>query len=209
MRKWGLGLIPIASVIFALILFQNRERLANLSKDTKAPSLISPTAAPHTEGSSAPEGIVVPAEWKTYSSQKHAFSMRYSPDQKVLEHPQAGVTFTKIGETQAEGTELFDGFTVNVKQDTYTQNNFEDLVKTKHAENKNDPATHTVTDIKKITIAGISGFTFKVSALGEFTHYYLPAGNGEYVQLVMMVADPENQGYQKTVNDMLASLKLL
>lgn len=201
MRKWGLGLIPFLSVIFALILFQNRERLAENNGNAPTPVVITPTAAPREF-----EGVTIPPEWETYTSDEHGFSIQYPADAEVTNHPESGIVFNKIGTTQAMGTELFDGFTVTIRQETYTQDSLDEFVRGEHANMTGEPATNKVTEIKDVNLAGVSGYTFRVSALGDFDHYYLPSGNSEYLLLISMVADPTNQGYEQTLLAMLASL---
>ncbi len=173
----------------------------SLQNKPKTPVLvnISPTVQP----SSTPD-TVIPADWNVFESEDFAYTFSYpSVDFELTENESVRVTF--IGPTQAEGTEVYDGIILEFGTITPLGDQLllpyvkEDLGEQReHAEVIKEPTP--------IKVNGIDGYTYTISGLGEFTFIYLPTPDGKsVVRINYLVADPENSGYQKIVDDMLES----
>lgn len=167
--------------------------------------------------STAPTNIVlpsidvsVPGNWVPFTSEKYGFFIRYPLD---VNHQttQEGEQFYKLGPSQSQGTELYDGISVGIKSGSISGKSFEDFVKQKHIDMKNDPLQPQVGDINQVAIGGIQGFSFRVSSIGDSTFIYLPKGEREYFEIINGTVEPTNreQTFQKTVEQMLSTLKAI
>lgn len=149
-----------------------------------------------------------PDNWVTYASEQFGFSIIHPPNMEISEDPQEGVRFTKLGPTQKQGTEFYDGISLTFSSGSYSEDNLETFVEAEHAKMQEEAVTQNLSNIEKVTINGTEGYQFKSVSLGTFTHIYLPAGEKRYVHIVNATLDPEDEGFEKTVNTMLSTLEI-
>ena len=195
----GVVLIVLAGVLFYFS-FQ-REREVG-SQDSATPSISSIT--PSDTGEAEAE---VPEGWKTYTNNNPQYTISY-PSEMQRNNPQMSeVRFFLLGETQAEGTEIFDGISLSINTSEYQENNFDEFARREYEEIKTDPTTSEISELEEKTVAVYKGYSFVSESLGEYTHIYLPMENNMFMHIYYIAPDPENVGYQETVNQMLSSLK--
>jgi len=147
-----------------------------------------------------------PQGWSVYQSEE-GWSLDYPAELEVRETQEGGVNFNYMGETQTLGTELFDGYSINIRMSGLGTNSLEELVERERQEMIEEPAVMEVSEAQEKMVAGFEGYEFEVKSLGVFRHLYLLVGEGEYLEISYLVADPENVGYQDTVDEMLESLE--
>ncbi|OGG03381.1 hypothetical protein A2W14_07410 [Candidatus Gottesmanbacteria bacterium RBG_16_37_8] len=85
----------------------------------------------------------------------------------------------------------------------------ENFAKAKLNEMKDYPTTESVTDPKETVFNGISGYQFTIIGMGRHIITLLPHGQNRYFMVNNSSMDPTNQGYEKTVEKMLSTLKLI
>ncbi len=178
--------------------------------DLQAPNdeLISADPSPLVLEDQAANQDDVPDGWLFMESEEHEFSVAYPPEVEVQDRQDEGVAFLFTGATQAQGTELFDGYVITFRQEGYQDDSFLTYVQRRHAELEDEPATSEITAVLPVIVAGYSGFAFNVTGLGTFRHVYIPSGDKEALLITYLVADPENLGYQEDVDMMLSSLSV-
>lgn len=191
------GAILIFSVAIIFLYNQNRSQ-DNIPSPT-------PTLLPTNTPTPTPK-LDLPEDWETYKSESHGITLRHPDNMQVNQNQDGSVSFTLLGPTQAEGTEVYDGIILNFNTGIYEFNAFNEFVINKHNEQKNDPIISEVSDIEEVKINEKTGYKFSIFGLGKFTILYLPMENNRYLRISMLVEDPENQGFQNTVNTILSSI---
>lgn len=191
----GLLLLTIAlAVIFLIWLGSTRESPTTTDNPTEATTSPSPT-------------INEVADWPTYTSDEIGFTVNYPSDFQVIDTQPGAVTFLRLGPTQAQGTELFDGASITFDSGEF-EGEFEDFVGAQWRTAQEDPTTLSITDLSPLTINGVPGYGYSLSALGDFTVVYLPKGENEYLRISYIVADPGSLGFQEDTNTLLSTITL-
>jgi hypothetical protein len=191
------GAILIFSVVVIFLYNQNSTESNNSSPTPTLTPTNTPTPTPAAN---------LPEDWETYKSENLGISLRYPKNMQIKQNQDGSVSFTLLGPTQAEGTEVYDGIIINFNTGSYEFNTFKEFVTNKHNEQQNDPIISDVSEIEEITINEMTGYKFSIVGLGEFTILYLPMENSQYLRVSMLVEDPKNQGFQDTVNTILTSI---
>lgn len=150
-------------------------------------------------------GSSIPENWGTYTAAGNIFSFKYPPDM-TLEKRADGLALIKIGPTQREGTEVYDGILLNFRTGSLQGQTLQQYVQGQVEESQQH--AEVTRPLSQTTINGISGYTFMVRGLGEFTHIYLPLGDNQFLHISKLVEDPSNQGFEKTANQVLSTLTL-
>lgn len=166
---------------------------------------VSPEAPSTTRLIEPTESVVVPSDWPVHVSENQPVQIAYPPLAQVREVEKVLVVYHH-GATQTEGTELFDGFTVTLQTVAFTegQTSLQEVAEDRLA---NDRQHATVTrPLTPIELAGRTGWQYQISGLGEYTIIVLPVAEGEAMVISYLVADPEAQGYEHMVQQILASL---
>jgi cytoskeletal protein RodZ len=191
-------IILIAIGVFAV----NSNRVINTQK---TPTISPQPTNAHPSPTSSDEAI--PNEWQTYQSKEWNFTIKHPQDVRV-ELTQGGAHFLKLGDTQATGTELFDGLSLLIFSAALYETTYDAFVQSEYQKAKNEPVTEAITELKKVTINGKTADTFTVSAIGKRTVMYLPKGNNEYVRITDSTVEPGNvqRDFHDTVNKMLSTL---
>ena len=145
--------------------------------------------------------------WVTYDSTISGFSIKYPKD---LKHDTTveGERFYRLGPTQSEGAELFDGISLIIRSGKLNGRTFKNWVDAKYKETVNDPVEQRVGGKIPITIAGMQGIAFTVESLGERIVIYLPKGDKEYLEIINGTVEPQKreQTFQKIVDSMLSTI---
>jgi hypothetical protein len=149
----------------------------------------------------------IPDNWITYTSDD--FTLRH-PSTVKAEATQEGTRFLELGPTQSLGTELFDGLSMLFTTGSQGNQSFEAFTKSEYDKSKNDPTTMSISDLRPVTIAGINGFSYEVSSLGDATVIYLPKGQNEYMRIINNTVEPQNstKNFKEVSQQMLSTLKV-
>lgn len=117
------------------------------------------------------------------------------------------VKLTFIGPTQQEGTEVYDGIIINFRLEDIPEN--ADLeTAAKQAAQANPEVTEIINPVSQSQLAGYEAYTYRSRSLGEYTHYILNYSGDQFLHISYTAPDPENQGYQQIVNEILDSLSM-
>lgn len=208
MSRNGIIIVIIALLLFAIGIVVYRNTNFVSVNQNKSPS---PTPNEQNGDRSTPtptprDSANAPENWRTFENNN--FSIKYPPDMQVRQNQNGSVAFIKLGPTQTSGTEIFDGISMTIDSgNILSGQNFRQFVESERQQMIDEPANQNVGQLNQTTVAREEGYTFTSTGLGEFTHIFLPKGESQYVYIYMLVEDPENQGFQKTVDQMLSTLK--
>jgi hypothetical protein len=151
-------------------------------------------------------GGAIPEGWQRYELKEGAMSLWYPGGDGLVETPEGGVRLNLRGETQTDGTELFDGIMVTIDAGTYENESFQAFVRSEYELAAAEPSLTQVGGFGEVNIAGRNGYRFVVEGLGTFTRTYIPLDTNRFALLTYMVADPEGRDYQGMVEVMLKSI---
>ena len=147
------------------------------------------------------------SSWKTHTSPELGYTISYPPSMQYEQQPDLD-RFVLLGETQRTGTEVYDGIIINIFKGSYVQDTLQEFVQATHQQDLESDILNEVGDISTTQVAGTTAYQYTVSSLGTFTHIYLPAGSDNYLQIVYLLEDPNNAGFEQTFSQILGSLKL-
>jgi hypothetical protein len=175
-------------------------KLAGLGK---APSP-TPTLTPVATATPTPDTSV--EGWSTFSKEGVAFSFMYPPELEYREYEDGSYTLSKLGPTQTEGTEFFDGISLS-----FRAGELEGLTLVEWMEKKAEELKEVfeVTTPEVTQIAGIPGYKMQVKGIVEADYYYVALGTSSYLEIIDATKDPTNVGFAATVQKILSSLKLI
>lgn len=150
--------------------------------------------------------------WQTYTDYSLGFRIDYPETMTVEELSNetigAHVQFMVTGEDQEPATEITDGASLTI--DHVTLETDQTLSAYVDAQIEDTEAIGEITMEKEAyTLAGKEGFRFAANTLGEITHIYLPTEDGEALAISYNVADPNENGYQDWIDQMLDSLEII
>ena len=156
------------------------------------------------------EVVTTPRDWPVYSSSQYKLTFKHPPDitPTIDIDNQNMVAIVKKGPSQKEGTELYDGLSLKIssqklpKEKTFK----EDAQEAEQQSTENGTITKT---LKSTTIAQLNGYTYSARGLGEHKYIFLPQGETNYLLIIDSTTDPSSQGFEKTVNQILSSIKFI
>ncbi|MEK9158203.1 MAG: hypothetical protein AAB638_03435 [Patescibacteria group bacterium] len=145
--------------------------------------------------------------WQTLKDEEVGFSMQYPPEMQARNNSNKSATFYYLGATQSTGTELYDGINVTIIQDDLGDGGMSKYIE------RSIEQTKSIGSVSKplapTSINGISGFSYTAHTLGEYEIFFMPKGKDKVMVITYIAPDPKNNGYQKTVEDMFSTLKIL
>lgn len=207
--KYKNTLIVVATIILVgaglFFYLDQHDNQDNEIDMTPTPSTITETPSPEPtdEVSQSPEN------WETYESDNGLYSIARPPEITVNETAVGSTELQLIGDTQPEqGTEIIDGIRMVIETGDYEDESFLAFVEQQHMDMSEEPTTDEIIPIQQRQTMGRTLYWWEVTSLGEFTHLYLELQNDQYWHASYLVEDPENQGYQDIVDDMVSSLEL-
>lgn len=149
-----------------------------------------------------------PSGWRTYRAQEVGFQVDYPEYMGV--HPfsntqDPGVAFSFSGpEQETSPLDFVDGITFVVRMYQLDNQSFEELARSRSA------------NAEPIYTAGLEGYQYKQGPEEEGqdhepTRWFvlLPFSNNAFVELAYSFEDPNNQGYQQVVDQMVASFEIV
>lgn len=164
-----------------------------------------PTETPSSSTSSLSTNASVPADWKTYISERHDFSIQYPENAEFIEEDskRGAVKIFVTGPTQKTDTDLYDGVGLWISSGSLGGKTLKEFV-----EEQSRQSEELLIPTYPITIAQMQGFAFQSRGLGESTSIYLPAGENQYLEIANFTTDPTGQGFQQQAEKILSTLKL-
>lgn len=149
----------------------------------------------------------LPPDWRMYTI-PDAFQVQYPPT-VTPQQTESGVSLTYFGPTQTEGTELYDGFAVHIQQvdlpstaptvEAYAHYTLEDNLQ--HA--------RLVEDIHPVVLNQWEGFVYTLEGIGKITTMVITYPHpGKALVISYLAPDPNNQGYEVMVQQIVSSLQL-
>lgn len=203
----ALAVLTIAVAIGAYVYFTSR---GPQSSEDQAPT---PTEIPitptPTEVLSSPTptatSSAIPEDWETYSSTETGFSLSHPPDMEISTNQDGSISFSKLGPTQTEGTELFDGISLNIESGDLSENSFSTFVENRHEEAQDSPVSE-IGELTEGTLDGKTTYQYIETGLGVFTHIYIPFEENSYVHVSLLVEDPSGQGFEETAEKIISSI---
>jgi len=217
MKKLIISAIIIVLVLVGLENYLSHQRTAPVDTATPSPQPTITTDASPSQVfgvdqfiQASPDTSTLKAGGSSYSDPQGVFSFLY-PNDYTIDHS-GGEQFTRIykrGSTQRPQSEISDGVLVVFERVNLGGKTLSDWVDAQIEQAKT--AGSEITQPKKeITLNDFSGYTYAVRSLGESTYVVLRKDpNSDYaVSITSLVADPQQKGYQKEVDAILATLDL-
>ncbi len=203
MKRIGVGLMLLGFLIVMVVWL-----LMEYSQPESQPEPpLEPVATVLPKTSNTPSTNQLPEGWSVYQSEA-GWRLNYPEEIEVREPEEGGVNFNYLGETQSLGTELFDGYSININMGDLGTSSLEELVERERQEMIEEPAVMEVSETEEKMVAGFEGYEFEVRSLGDYRHLYLLVGDGEYLEISYLVADPQGLGYEETVAMMFESINV-
>lgn len=192
--------VSIAIAAFSFLYITQKKTFEKTTPEKTGPNITTPISTPEAS---------IPVDWKTYTSTTGStFSVSYPPEVTLQEQGDGRVAFYMWGPTQVEGTEIFDGLSVALVSGSHPEVSLLEYVEDQWATGKSDPIYQYISDIKEVTIAGLSGYEYSGSALGDYRFIYLPLKNYEHLEIVILTEDPGLLGFDDIVENMLSTIKV-
>lgn len=150
--------------------------------------------------------IAIPTNWKLYSSDIIGFSIQYDPSLTVSEDNNTDVRFYKNGPTQKGQTEMFDGIIVTFRKISVTDGGLSYI----NAQMEQYKNVGTITELlHDDMLNGIPVKEYSAIGVGNFKIIFVPINNETLLEISYMAPDPTSLGFQKTVDTMLSTFKLI
>ena len=145
--------------------------------------------------------------WLTYSGSNTCYTFEYPPNLSLnLEN---GAVLTFSGPTQEQNTEIYDGIYLNFSLPL----NLGGKTLSQYIDSSIEEAKIVGQLLKpkqEITINGIAGFTYTFQGLGIFEHFVLQSDDQKCaVDITNGTVDPTNQGFQKTIDQILSTFEFI
>jgi hypothetical protein len=146
------------------------------------------------------------ANWniKTYST----YIIKYPSSLTVNEREGSIFTLSKWGPTQMEGTELYDGFSISFQPRELPNVTPIDFANSHIKESVDTGISELIAGPTPVTVNGYKGVTYTIQGLGRYKDIVLASNDNIMLMHVsMLVNDPGNIGFQKTVDQILSTFK--
>lgn len=164
------------------------------------------TPSPSPRPTSRPADV--PQDWESFSPEDGFYTIFHPPEMNIGETAVGSTELQILGDTQPEqGTEIIDGIRMVIESGEHDEESFVAFVESEHMRMSDEPTTDRIIPMQLEEIAGKQAYWFIVTSLGENTHVYLPVQDDRFVHAFYLVEDPEDEGYQETVDTMLSSLR--
>ncbi len=145
------------------------------------------------------------SSWPLYRSDDLQVNVVYPPHMTV--HEESGATqFTYWGETQQEGTELYDGISMTLEKVVHRDGKTID----DYIVDKIQGVTSTgniIGSLSTTTIAGVQSYTMTAHTLGIITYIFIPRSATTTLEISYLDPDPLQKGYESVVADILHSIR--
>lgn len=200
--------VRIVLIVFSIIFFVMIAVLGGMAymkslKKSEEPA-ISPS--PVVNESPTPSDSEI-NDWLTFTSEDFGISIKYPPswEKKEGQSFENGDLFAIVimGETQQEGTELYDGATLAIANPITVEQDYQIWARNYYSTNRADETQPL--EFSTETINGVEYFKVYTCGLGCFTYYITEKGSYVY-QVVTSAEGPTEQTYQQTIHKMLETI---
>jgi hypothetical protein len=139
------------------------------------------------------------------------FSFLYPNDYTLDTQDPKHIRIYKKGDTQRPQSEMSDGALLVFEPVTLQGKSLETFVDTRIKESTADGTSEIIEAKKTITHTTYPGFSYSLQGLGTSQNLVLQKDKNSpnAVVITYSISDPQNKGYQKEVDAVLASIKLL
>ncbi len=200
--------VRIVLIVFSVLFFIIIAVLGVLAyiKSSKKSEEPTPTPTPEEVVSPTPQDTDI-KDWQTFRSTDFGISMRYPPNweksngQSFENGDLFGVVI--IGETQAEGTELYDGATLAIANPITVEQDYDTWAREYYGTNRVDETQPL--EFSNETINGNEYLKVYTCGLGCFT-YYITEKAGYVYQIVTSADGPSEKEYRQTIDKMLETI---
>jgi hypothetical protein len=209
----GLAILLITSL--AVVGFFAYQNYLLKNKDGIEKELITPpstaTQAPSPDTPETPLSTPAPDiydGWSTYSGS--CYSFKYPGEVTLTERKEENLIHLSLwGPTQKKETGFYDGISLTFSLPLDLGNlSLSDHVDSRVAENK--LFSEVISPKQDVVINKINGYTYTTEGMGTFQSIFLQSDNKACaVEIVDSTKDPSNQGFQQTVNEILASFQFV
>ncbi|MGD8744441.1 MAG: hypothetical protein PVJ52_02510 [Candidatus Woesebacteria bacterium] len=212
-KKRTILLVAIGILLIALlggVGYYFYSQTSETQEPTPQPLTTLPSPPATTAPTKQPESrFETSTQWAEYVSEDSTYSFSY-PDDMDLTQQGESVNLGMWGPTQQEGTELYDGISLNFTSGPLVGLSLMELVDTKVAEATESGVSELVEPVGQETFDSLSGYTFVIRGLGEYRYHYLTNTDKEvYIEISVLTVDPGNLGFQETVDRILASVEII
>lgn len=193
-------------------------------KGTAPTSIVSPSPSPYpslsadssptqsvTTSPTNSASVDLGAGGSSYLDEKGVYSVLYPNDYTLDTQDPKHIRIYKRAESQRPQGEISDGVLMVFESVDLQGKSLESLVDTRIKEATADGSSQVSQSKKAITIDTYPGFSYSLKGVGSSQNFILQKdGASPYaVILTYAVNDPDQKGYQKEVEAVVSSLKLL
>lgn len=212
------GIIHIGLIIILLI-FGIGALIFVMYKTNSLP-VVTTTSSPTPNSTPAP--ITTPEGWLEYKLPGIGLTFFYPADAKVdtksshtlgVGSKYQGpilVNISKYGQTQGLDTELYDGYSFSIAKIALNSESLQKIAQDSISFNTSEFGQETlIKPLSTITIGGKTGYTYTIQSLGQYTHILLPLDEKSFLLITYSAPDPNNQGYQKIIDQILSTFEFV
>jgi len=145
--------------------------------------------------------------WQEYKNEDSGFSIKHP---EIIEVTELNKNLTKLialGPTQSEGTEMYDGISMEVARQYNNGADLKTIVETR-IEDVEAGVAEVTKQLREVNLGNVEGYTYSFNGLGDFDIYYLPKNQNEYFLISVLAEDPKDQGFEEIAQSMLASFQI-
>ncbi|OGM06088.1 hypothetical protein A2125_00560 [Candidatus Woesebacteria bacterium GWB1_43_5] len=161
-----------------------------------------------TQPPPTPEATTTPdptADWETFEN--NIYRLKYPEGFEVNKDEGNVVTLLKLGPTQKEQTEFYDGISLNFDPREISGNS-KDYVEIRLEESRRLGSDITK-EISEIEIGEYKGFTYSARGLGNSKYIFLESKSGLFLVITDSTVDPGNLGFTNVVDKIFSTFKFV
>lgn len=206
LSKYLAIVVLIALPIVGFFLGMQYQEMVNLAKRQEMESNLSIPRVP------TPTPIAIPtidplltADWKIYGNVEYGFTIKY-PNNLVLEERNDYISLEFWGPTQRSQQGGHDGIFLSFRVGLLEGKTLKEFV---DAEVKKIDgfSSQMIEYPRKILVGEKEGYSYKVIGSAPSTYIYLSPKPNTYFLILDVTEDPTNQGFKKTVDQILSTFK--
>jgi hypothetical protein len=145
----------------------------------------------------------------TYINTDMNFSIQYPSDVIVERNSEGFIHFFRIGPTQKEATEFYDGISLMVRSQPQGNRSLEEIAREDAARIVELELGEITEGVKEVQVNGIPGYKYTAETIAVYSKYFLEIeSTGQYLEVIDSTADPESLGFHNKVQEMLSTLRV-
>ncbi len=174
----------------------------SISPKSTETSLVS---TPKTSTSSATTDTT--ADWKTYKSDTNKFAFKY-PSNAIFYEDKKNVVHIRYEEPNTEdGVEMKPGYSLRFSMGNSGPLTLKAYVEKYIDQFEKEKLGQITRPIAEVKINGNLGYRYSSVIELETTHIYIPYYDSQYTEILKNVSDPNQKGYETTVDRILSTFK--